>query len=700
MARSVDSDASNDQIQRPAPRKRSRSLALRKESDSSAGQSAGSIVVVDRTTSTGLPLHQRGTTRCYPSVEESRRWMIRKMKCSASTMSIRDCERGVSSRIELISSRSWGTKTARSPRRIPVLLAAACVSLLLLSLPVPALTFSVSVVLPSSSYGTSTLIRLGVSRSTAFLNGTTTTASATNQLGSDVGAHSAAARSLDIPRPTPNGGFTHTQRSRNKISLANKGKTPWNKGVNRSEEVKAKIAEGVRRRNRQRFLDKLASLNMTEAQWEQHQADLKAQKERERKQRLTAQGGYRLSNETRQKISRVLKERYATGQIQRKAVDPDKVRKGFTHSAETRAKIAESLRKRWATDDRYRANMLRKASTSSSQEETRLKISRSLKEKWQDPEFRESMLEKMAVSKGNRTVSGGVTYDEDHRQRISEAMKAKWQDESYRAKTLEAIAKKRQAMMSQRPPRPSPPPKQKKPPTRPNPGFVSSDLNHREAALSLKSKNRIGLEPRSPTRNSDPTGNAESASTIRSLELSIVKPLEPKQAATPRQRRRTAGTDSAPSRSRSTSDRHVALNDFTTIAPTHKVSSPAAGAAATSPQRAGEAAIPIPSTPLPSKTAKKSEKNPNDNAVEKHGSVAKLKQERRDLYDLLYGDDDDDDDLTIRLQNAVEDVKPRWSKNALHTMKGQHGDEEEDDAQFDFHDENLDRFDPYGLDDF
>jgi NUMOD3 motif len=539
-------------------------------------------------------------------------------------------------------------------------------------------------------------MRLGVSRSTAFFNGTTTT--------SEVETHSAAAasaaHSLDVPRPTPNGGFTHTQRSRNKISLANKGKTPWNKGVNRSEEVKAKIAEGVRRRNRQRFLDKLASMNMTEAQWEQHQADLKAQKEQERRQRLTAQGGYRLSNETRQKISRVLKERYATGQIQRKAVDPEKVRKGFTHSAETRAKIAESLKRRWATDDRYRANMLRKASTSSSHEETRLKISRSLKEKWQDPEFRESMLAKMAISKGNRTVSGGVTYDEDHRQRISEAMKAKWQDESYRAKTLEAIAKKRQAMLSQRPPRASPPPKQKKKqPTRPIPGFSSTHLNHREAALPLTSKHRIALDSRSPETPINPTSKAESASTVRSLDVSIVKPLEPKQAATARQKRRTAGTEAERSRSRSTADQYDALNDSTNTAPTRKVASPAASAAG---ERIGEAALTIPSTSTPSKAAKKSKKDPGDNVVEKHGSVAKLKQERRDLYDLLYGDDDEeDDDLAIRLDDAVENVKPRRSKKALHTMKSQRDDDEEgDDAQFDFHDENLDRFDPYGLDDF
>jgi NUMOD3 motif len=604
----------------------------------------------------------------------------------------------------LISPRAWNICLAHRGGQIPALVAAACVSLLLLSLPVPTSTFSVSVVLPSSSYGTSTLMRLGVSRSTAFFNGTMTTTSATNPLSSEVGVHSAATAastatpSLDVPRPTPNGGFTHTQRSRNKISLANKGKTPWNKGVNRSEEVKAKIAEGVRRRNRQRFLDKLVSLNMTEAQWEQHEADLKAQKEQERRQRLTAQGGYRLSNETRQKISRVLKERYATGQIQRRAVDPDKVRKGFTHSAETRAKIAESLRKRWATDDRYRTNMLRKASTSSSQEETRQKISNSLKEKWQDPEFRESMLAKMAISKGNRT-SGTVTYDEDHRQRISEAMKAKWQDESYRAKTLEAIAKKRQAMMSQRPPRTSPPPQPKKKVTRPAPKLASTDLHHREVTLPLTSRRK--LASRSPEMTGDSAGkNAESASTVNLLEVSFVKPLEPKQAATPRQRRRTAGTESEPDRSHLTADSDGASIYSSTTSPSQTLSSSAGTAAvAMTVGRAGGSAHTIPQISPPSKAAKKTKKDPLDAAGEKHGSVAKLKQERRDLYDLLYGDDEDEDD-TIGLDVAVENLRPRRSKKALDATRLQREGDDENDEQFDFHDENLDRFDPYGLDDF
>ena len=66
--------------------------------------------------------------------------------------------------------------------------------------------------------------------------------------------------SLDVPMPTVNGGYSHTNASRAKISAANKGRTPWNKGKARSEETRARIAAGVRAKNRQRFLEKLCQV--------------------------------------------------------------------------------------------------------------------------------------------------------------------------------------------------------------------------------------------------------------------------------------------------------------------------------------------------------------------------------------------------------------------------------------------------------
>lgn len=52
----------------------------------------------------------------------------------------------------------------------------------------------------------------------------------------------------------PKAGHLHTTESRRKISVANKGKTPWNKGGSHTEETRRKIAESsreaVRRRKR------------------------------------------------------------------------------------------------------------------------------------------------------------------------------------------------------------------------------------------------------------------------------------------------------------------------------------------------------------------------------------------------------------------------------------------------------------------
>lgn len=46
---------------------------------------------------------------------------------------------------------------------------------------------------------------------------------------------------------TAAGGRPHTPASRSRISAANKGNTPWNKGVSHSTETRRKIAEGARK---------------------------------------------------------------------------------------------------------------------------------------------------------------------------------------------------------------------------------------------------------------------------------------------------------------------------------------------------------------------------------------------------------------------------------------------------------------------
>lgn len=69
-------------------------------------------------------------------------------------------------------------------------------------------------------------------------------------------------------RKTVAGGYAHTNKSKIKISKANRGNVPWNKGKERSALQRAKIAAGVRARNREALLKKLAVLGLTEEEYE------------------------------------------------------------------------------------------------------------------------------------------------------------------------------------------------------------------------------------------------------------------------------------------------------------------------------------------------------------------------------------------------------------------------------------------------
>jgi len=84
-------------------------------------------------------------------------------------------------------------------------------------------------------------------------------------------------------RMTDKGGYTHTNTSRLKISRANRGNTPWNKGRIRSEDDKAKISAGVRARNRGILLEKLKRLGMTEEEWLMKKKEIKHVRERLRR---------------------------------------------------------------------------------------------------------------------------------------------------------------------------------------------------------------------------------------------------------------------------------------------------------------------------------------------------------------------------------------------------------------------------------
>jgi hypothetical protein len=389
---------------------------------------------------------------------------------------------------------------------------------------------------------------------------------------------------LDVPLPTANGGYTHTLASKAKIGAANKGKTPWNKGRKRSEEDKARIAAGVRARNRENFLQKLKDMDTTEEEYEEKKKEERRIKDTERRSRRTENGGYRPTEETKAKISRILKEKHARGEIKHRACDPSKVRRGFTHSDETKRKISEALKKRWSADSGYREKMTQTMKTTYSKEEIRKKVSVTLKKRWQDPKFREEMLEKMRKNRKSPKVTS------DYREKISNSMKAKWQDPEYREKTLNAIAK-----------------------------------HHNE---SLDGKPRV----RKPSK---PRGSSK--------EVQMMKPLAP--------------GESVPKVKRARKKKQKSVDALESDKSTKSLTT--------------KAAVKV------KDTEKKKAKEPD-------GSVDRLREERRDLFDLLYGDeqfdgdsDDSDDDL------LDDDPQDRPSS-----------------TRFDLGDEDLDSYDPYGLDDY
>lgn len=431
----------------------------------------------------------------------------------------------------------------------------------------------------------------------------------------------------DSPMPTDNGGYSHTSASKAKISAANKGKTPWNKGKVRSEEVRSRIALGVRANNRERFLQKLVDMGVTEEEYEEKKKEERREKDAEKRSRRTENGGYRPTDETRQKISQILKEKYASGEVKKRTLDPEKVRRGFTHTEETRKKISDSLKKKWAEDPEYRATMAEKTGTANGDSEVRQKISASLKKKWEDPEFRAEMMQKMSTRKGKT----GLPHDQSHRDKISAAMKAKWQDEDYRQKALEGIAKRQETLSKTRPAKPKVAPKSPARASKPRvakPRAAATPAVAVAAAPVDDSPSFIGFAP-----------------PVRGEGLQLVQPRTiPREP--PKQRGRKKGTKNKPKPAGAKSVKAVAV------------------------KRVPKKAAADGDKPASPNLGENDQDEETKSKKKTNGSVERLRDERRDLYDLLYGDDDE-------------------SPTADNVM-----------ANLPMGDDNLDSFDPYGLDDF
>jgi NUMOD3 motif len=404
----------------------------------------------------------------------------------------------------------------------------------------------------------------------------------------------------DIPLPTENGGYTHTSLSKAKISAANKGKTPWNKGKSRSIEEKERIAAGVRARNRERFLEKLEVMGLTEEQYEQKKREERNKKATERRSRKTENGGYRPTEETKHKISQILKEKWASGEIARHRTDPSKIRSGFKHSEETKAKISESLKQKWSSDTTYRENMINKTTTSNSNGEMRQKVSETLKAKWKDPEFRERMMEKIRSRKNS-----ALERNEEYRRKISEAMKIKWQDDNYRNRTVTSIRE--------------------------------------NVVKKVKEQTPKAVKVKKPTK-----GETVTKSKVRLAKVAIPKQQSREQVPIELDEN---GEILAPKMKKVKKKKKKKIVNVKAV----------------SPLTPGQ-----PRSPAVTKVKKVLK----ENTKEPDGSINRLRDERRDLYDLLYGDED-----------FETDVMESFPGDGISTL-------------LDMEDDNLERFDPYGLEDY
>jgi len=233
-------------------------------------------------------------------------------------------------------------------------------------------------------------------------------------------AAASASESDQLPKRK---GKAHSERSKARISEANKGNVPWNKGGRHSEETRKKIAETLRRRAIEAKEKKARALGLTLEEMIARETEVKESKQAQNRTPSQA---------TRAKISAAMKRRWEDPMYRENMSAVARGRERVVSEA-TRRKISESLKEKWRTDDSYRQKIQAYAANSS--KETREKISKTLKERWTDPEFRARM----------KSRQMGGTMTEEHRQKISEAVKAKWRDPDYRQKTIKGIQSQSQS---------------------------------------------------------------------------------------------------------------------------------------------------------------------------------------------------------------------------------------------------------------
>ena len=249
------------------------------------------------------------------------------------------------------------------------------------------------------------------------------------------------------------------------------------------------------------------------------------------------------------------------------------------------------------------------------------------------------------VSSNNNGISS--------RAKISKTLKEKWQDPEFRKKMVQAMnsSKRRSSTTTTQSQREKISAAMKK---------KWQDKEYRNKAIQGMATYRESLPPKPKKRVS------RAASTIK---LDNVFEVTPMRKATKKTKRKTKSTV--------------------------KVASTSAAKKKTKKKKkAKKSAVQLAQTATSQSVLEKptrSRSNGQTKEMKDDGDISRMREERRDLYDLLYGDEPEE--LMSDDENSHAPLLPDPSSESGSSMMAFFG------GGVDLDDENLDDFDPYGLDD-